>query len=466
MIFTTIWWIAVCSVTKRPLYQVLGGSVVTVPSWLPEKALLLVQHKHRETLRPFFFYAQTSSFALAFCFRENNTVVLISAILYSLYHLVETSESNRHGEYPVLYSLWAMYLVAVFRPETPASFGPASTRTIWYFENEDYRRACAWGIAIHFIFSTGYSKVAVSGWKSWLHPKTMQAYLTCYGQARHAINRPIWMAGNRIVANSRLLSGLVAFSVLTLECILVPASLFLDESRRPQVAYLLIFMHIGIALLLSFKVASSFWTTIPVYLYGFSCQAEFASKPWFLALAIAFGPTLVATILKGGEDGSGLILPENWPWTPVGLFAWQGTVADVLSQLLMTGDTRLVLTTPKVAATGLVGLRVLHQGELRDHDEKMVTEQKDFTDDVHDAVMRTVGFTLVQGGEPLVEVIQSMQYDKSANFSTSMETLVHRTWAWLNVERRLFDARTGEQLTCAYFVRIDPSSGMIKEVLK
>lgn len=467
MVFTATWWILVCSITKRSLFHVMEGSVLTVPSWMPETLLLQIQQRHKRTLRPLLFYAQSFSFALAFSFRENAAIVLVAAMMYSLYHLVETSETNRHGEYPILYSVWAIYLVAVFRPETITSGGAATTRTIAYFENEVYRQACVWGVAIHFVFSAGYSKLTVSGWASWLSPKTMQTYLTCYHQARHAINRPIWMNGNRLVAKSNLLSTLAAFCILTLECIVVPVSLLLDETRRHHVAYLLIAMHVAISLFLSCKVGFSFWTTIPVYLYGFSCPAEFASPPWFLALAIGFGPTMMATMFRGGHsgDGSGSILPENWPCTPVGLFMWDGSMAEALSQLLMTGDTRLVLTTPEVAANGLVGLRIMYQGEHRPDDE-IEGENNNTGAVVHDAVLRTIGFTLVQGEDTFVEVLRNMKEDKASNCSLAIETLVHRTWAWLSVERRLFDAHTGEALTCAFFVRIDTSSGTIKEVLQ
>jgi hypothetical protein len=453
--------------TKKPLFQVMEGSVVTIPSWMPETLLLHIQQRHKHTLRPLLFYAQSASFALAFSFRENTVVVFIAAIMYSLYHLVETSESNRHAEYPILYSVWAMYLVTVFRPDTSDKGGATTTKTIAYYENEIYRQACVWGVAMHFLFSSGYSKVAVSGWTSWLNPKTMQTYLNCYRQARHVINRPIWMAGNRFVAKSNLLSTLVAFCILTLECIIVPFSLLIDDRRRMKVAYLSIAIHVAIAILLSFKVGFSFWTTIPVYLYGFSCAAEFATAPWFLALAIGFGPTIIATMLKGGNtsDRNGTAIPENWPCTPVGLFVWDGAVAEALLHLLMIGDTRLVLTSPEVAANGLVGLRIMHQGDHRRDDEgnceKNVTEAV-----VHDAVMRTIGFTLVQGGDSFVDVFRNMKEDTPSDSSLAVETLVHRTWAWLSVERRLFDAHTGELLTCAFFVRIDSSSGTIIEVLQ
>jgi hypothetical protein len=473
MAFTAIWWILVSGVTRRPLYHVLEGSVVTVPAWMPERALLLVQRWHGGALRPLFFYAQSASLALAFSSRGNNAVAFLSAILYSLYHLVESSETNRHGEYPVLYSLWAMCLVAVFRPEASASnagaAAAATTRTIAYFENEAYRQACVWGVAIHFAFSAGHSKLAVSGWTSWLDPGTVRAYLTCHRRARDVMDRPAWMAGNRLVARSKVLSTLVAFCVLASECVVVPASLLLAGPHRPKVAYLLVAIHVGTALLLSFRAGFSFWTTIPVYLYGFSCPAEFASAPWFLAVVIAFGPTVAATTLGGcGGDGSGsggLALPDSWPWTPVSLFMWDGPAADALSRLLVTGDTRLVLATPKVAANGLVGLRVLHQGERRENDGIAAGGGNDCDDVVHDAVMRTVAFTLAQGGGPLIEVFRNMKYDSTSNFSLSITTLVHRTWAWLGVEQRLFDARTGDPLTCAYFVRIDASSGDVKEVL-
>jgi hypothetical protein len=159
-----------------------------------------------------------------------------------------------------------------------------------------------------------------------------------------------------------------------------------------------------------------------------------------VAASIGMGPTLISILL--------LAMPENWPFTPVSLFMWNGKTAQCLLRLLMTGDTRMVLATTRVASCheDLKGLRVLHHGE--------VIEGKE--DVVHDCVLRTIGFTIMQGNEAVMEAVRALEHDPDID-GVATQTLLHRTWAWLTLDRRLVEAHTGEDLTHVYLVRIDES---------
>jgi hypothetical protein len=62
----------------------------------------------------------------------------------SLYHLLENSTTNRHGDFPLLYNVWAMCL-----------------------PDAGYASAASFGIGIHFVLSSGVSKLLIGG-RRWL----------------------------------------------------------------------------------------------------------------------------------------------------------------------------------------------------------------------------------------------------------------------------------------------------------
>lgn len=422
--YVAVWWILLCCTSQKPLYKATEGAVVTIPSWLPTQFVLLLQK-----FRPAVFNGATIGLALASSFYNVFEIRILAAVLYTLYHLAETSETNRHGEYPILYAMWAMSL-----------------------ENQHHRHACVWGIAIHFVLSTGYAKIAIGGLTKygvpkWIHPDTMSNYLSGYRSARHRLNQPLFPKWNQYIADSNVCCSLLAFLTLMLECVVVPGTLLMEPSYRPIATFAMISMHIGIACVMSIKVGIVFITSIPAYVYGFSCTAAYASTSWQIAAAIGLGPTIMSILL--------LSLPENWPLTPVSLFMWNGETAQRILNLFMTGDTRMVLATQRVASLDILGLRVLHHGELPSSKEMETMEPL-----LHDAVLRVLGFTMVQGSIPLVEAILALKGD----VDNATTTLVCRVGAWLSLERRLVEVHTGEPLSHVYFVRID-QEGRVAEVL-
>ena len=422
---------------RKPLYEVAEGSVITIPSWLSSNFLVKLQ-RHR----PLIFYLEAIGLSLAWCFGNDSVEIrVLAAVLFTLYHLVEHSETNRHGEFPILYSMWAMCL-----------------------QDEEMRRACVWGIAIHFIFSAGYSKVAVGGFHSkyfyplWMHPCTMETYLTCYRRARTGLSRPIFPRINALICRSKLSCTALSLLTIIFECTLAPASLFMDVEQRPMVCYMMITLHVGIALFMSKKVGIVFITSLPVYIYGFQSDVALGSTPWIVASTIGFGPTLFGIMVSGFKN-SVCGLAENWPISPVSLFMWNGKTAQCILQLFMTGDKRMVLATTRVASKedGLLGLRVLHQGETI---TSGVNEHV-----VHDCVMRTLSFTVVHGNEPIVEAVQALCHDPELMHGKAASKLLHRTWTWLTMERRMVEAHTGEDLTRAYFVRVNESMRITEVIL-
>jgi hypothetical protein len=97
-----------CHVQPHPtaLVVVQGDrriSVITIPSWLPKQFVLGLQG-----FRPLLFNGETVCLALACSFHDYNCNRYLTAILYTLYHLTESSKTNQHGKYPILYTLLAL----------------------------------------------------------------------------------------------------------------------------------------------------------------------------------------------------------------------------------------------------------------------------------------------------------------------------------------------------------------------
>ena len=110
-----LWWIFVYGSKKIPLYKICSGSVCTRPSWLP-KSILLWLHEFKAEI----FLSTLPTLLLA----GLTSIRLPSVISVTLYHLLETSVTGRHGEYPLLYNIWAFLLPEPYA--SAISFGKSS----------------------------------------------------------------------------------------------------------------------------------------------------------------------------------------------------------------------------------------------------------------------------------------------------------------------------------------------------
>ena len=123
----------------------------------------------------------------------------------------------------------------------------------------------------------------------------------------------------------------------------------------------------------------------------------------------------------------------------------------------MTGDTRIVMATTRVASRhhdGVIGLRVLHHGEVANGED----------DFVHDCVLRIIGFTLLQGDTPILQAVHELEKDDLQIPGPATSRFLHRLWALLNLDQRLVETHTGADLTHVNLVKIDDSL-RISEVL-
>ncbi|CAK0876155.1 unnamed protein product [Prorocentrum cordatum] len=426
-----LWWALVKRKTGNHLYSLCSSSVITRPSWLSRHhLLLLVSHKRH------IFVALPVALAAGTLAGQHALVRLLAALVVSLYHLTESSHTNRHGEYPMLYTSWAMVL-----PDSLA-------------------HAASMGVAIHFVLSCGIAKCIVGGAKEWVCGGTMSTYLNVYGQS--TTSKPLLRGLNRWLACRA--SVWIGLGTLLLECVAVPLTLLLPCARSRSVIGLwgMVGLHVGIALGMSLNVGLVFLTTLPTYVHGFSCDARVGSAEWWLAAGVALLPSALA-LARGRQ------LAEDWPCTPCSLFMWSGAQAERLSRLTMTGTTRLVLATRRTAQAhpGLVGALVLHHGGSG----AFGTKGAPASPAVHDAVLRATGFTLLH--DNLVGAFDLAAEDLPGAGGSApeaaelqmMRRLLRRLERWLAREQRLLEAESATALERAYFVELDGGGTRVAKVL-
>jgi hypothetical protein len=224
--------------------------------------------------------------------------------------------------------------------------------------------------------------------------------------------------------------------------------------------------HAGIAAAQSFKLALIFCTTPPLYNFlAFTCDAAIGSLAWFLAAAIALRPLFFA-------------VSETWPLSPVHLFMWSGHQARSMSRLLMLGDTRLVLGTRQCTAATALDCPVRPHGLVGGSS----SGGSGMTGllELHDAVMRVIGFTLLQGDGDVHRAVLALLASGAKDAplrgncvtlsdaelmavrhcSTALDTLQR----WLASTKRLVEARSGLPLERVLYVRVG-ADGRVVEVL-
>ena len=481
---TSLWWLFLLRVKGRHLYDLPSarGSVLTRPRWLPAGVLRRL-HKDRRAI----FTLLPLALLIAAWASDSFAARLLAALAVSAYHLLETASTQRHGEFPVLYNSWAM---------------------LW--PDPAVQAGLSLGIAVHFVLSSGMAKVFVGGGSAWLAPSTMTTYLAVYGDSKSA--GPISKTLNRVGRDYPLAATLISAGTLLVECVLAPACiLLLGPEQRWLLCALMLLMHVGIALVMSVPVALAFFTVVPAYLVGFSSTGgaalsiTFGTPQWIIALVVGLGPTALCLLGLGGGGPRGRLLVENWPVSAISLFMFSGGQALTLAAALMTGDTRVVMATEEAVrgadkagqqneeteggASGggaLVGSLVAHHGAV-------MPAFADGTDGggaatvVHDAVLRVIAFTLVQGdlidalppaaetGRSLAVVTSSKEAEAKVEAEADDKGQEARCWnvrpflqrleGFLQREQRLIERHSGRPLTRAFFVKIDLETGKVVSVL-
>ncbi|CAB9506342.1 expressed unknown protein [Seminavis robusta] len=431
---TLLWWVTIRLATGKNLYDITNGSVCTRPSWIPIQYLHYLQRPSR---RRAIFLLSLFALAIGGWGSSSSFVVrLIVAIIFSLYHLVESSVTHRHGEYPLLYNVWAMCLCS----------------------SSEYASAVSFGIAVHFILSTGLAKIVVGG-QQWMLPSTMRFYLSAYYGAKMKLSRPFLPSWNRWTCQRSWATSGIAVATILFECVVVPLTLFLPINTRHIGCTGMILMHIGIFLLMSKQVGIVFITTISTYIVGFQCSALIGTGPWWSAVLVSFLPNLICL----GPFAT--MIPENWPLSAVSLFMWNGGQAKLLAETLMTGETRVVLATAeKSTPQSIVGLPVIHHGAVAPRSGGTVGihgTPRGADRAVHDSVLRVIGFTLLQ--ENLLPVVPRATASIVED-PWDMQKFLVALQTFLQTKQRLFETQSGLPLQRAYYVQIG-ANGNVEEVL-
>ena len=125
----------------------------------------------------------------------------------------------------------------------------------------------------------------------------------------------------------------------------------------------------------------------------------------------------------------------------------------------MTGDSRLVISSDSqpLSADRLVGRRVY--GHADAVEEQVVGAAGGGGCELHDGVLRLLGFTLLRGEAELLPLLRCAGWaapEGKAAVATALER-------WLRTERRLIERRTGRPLRRAAFVRVD-ARGLVAAV--
>ena len=170
---------------------------------------------------------------------SNYQIRCVFALATSVYHLVESSASSRHGEYPWLYISWAWLL-----PDA-------------------WAHAASFGVMVHFVLSSGIAKVIIGG-AGWLDARTLKTYLDVYRPSKSS--PPLSRRVSQEIAARTWMLQLIGAGTILLECLLIPACLLLPPTYRPLGALAMIGMHFGIGLSMSLEVAPPLRRSMPCLL--------------------------------------------------------------------------------------------------------------------------------------------------------------------------------------------------------
>jgi hypothetical protein len=142
----------------------------------------------------------------------------------------------------------------------------------------------------------------------------------------------------------------------------------------------------------------------------------------------------------------------------------------------MTGDTRLVMAVRDCTAQQAVGCAVRQHGLLVDGSGGGGGDRQGRLE-LHDAVLRLIGFTLLQGDSDvhrcLLALLAAGEHDAALRCShvtlcsselAAMQRCIAAVQRWLSSRQRLVEGRSGLTLQRAMFVRVG-NDGCVTEVV-
>jgi hypothetical protein len=137
-----------------------------------------------------------------------------------------------------------------------------------------------------------------------------------------------------------MLLVLISLGTLFFECLVTIASLFLPPRLRVVMVVASVGLHMGIAAMQSLVIGCAFLPNIAGYWLGFAGMGTDLFTPaWWVAVSIVMASVGTLVIRKG------VPVPEDWPVSPIALFAWSHRQWESLFARFAEGKTRIVLCT-------------------------------------------------------------------------------------------------------------------------
>lgn len=259
---------------------------------------------------------------------------LSAAVCATAFHLSDCSRTGAHNGYLMLWNVWTFCILSV-----RLSLG------------------LAFGAAIWFILSSGLSKLWIGGF-GWCYPDTMRSILASFVYKTPKAGGPVLNCLSRMLIRYSFLCGAMGTATVIFEVLYVPImAVFASRGLQIITAYLMVLLHIGIAIVHSSAIGVFFLPNVASYVVGFydfsndplfvksSPTAEdwtpFTGYCWFVGVLLNVTAMLYTA-------WSWKLIAEDWPLTTMALFPWSGQQWRRLHSAFVEGDTRMVAVPPDI----------------------------------------------------------------------------------------------------------------------
>ena len=406
-------------VQGRPLYT---SKKWTVPRACVPSAMLRLCGQRRVYFA--LLIAMLGSFMAASMYPNLWALRLLAALAHTLFSMgCAYALEWGHGQYPVLWTSWALVLLPL-----PFASAVARAATVYLF-------ACA-----------GLAKLCVpTSPAEYLHPGTMRLVMGKGGSFENPTPRfePAWpWLTRRLLCAPRLLRC-AAIGTLILELVLMPLTFLLSAEARLCVALLCLSFHFGIWAVLTQTAGTMFFQLSGLYAFGICGELPVGSAAWACGIIVAALP-----FASFAAFGHCWVMSERWPMTNCALFPWSERQICFVFDHLVTGPTRLVLTTHHVSEDELLGQPIVSRGQVCAPPAGVA---------LHDAFGNLWNWTKVYP-----EFVAALNASCASGDPCG---LVDPTTIWLARSKPLAETLSGRPLVCASLVELDPSTKRVRRVV-
>ncbi|CAK0909044.1 unnamed protein product [Prorocentrum cordatum] len=242
---------------------------------------------------------------------------------------------------------------------------------------------------------------------------------------------PVLNCLSRLIIRSDVLCGALGAATVMFEVLYVPSvAAFAPRGLQIITAYLMVLLHIGIALVHSSAIGVFFLPNVASYVVGFY---DFSDDPLFVRSAPAAGDWTpfegycwfvgvllnVAAVLY--TAWSRKLIVEDWPLTTMALFPWSGQQWQNLHNAFVEGDTRVVAVPPHIGEC--IKDRVRQRTSEGASELACISEIF-----VGSPVVPIVGAAKLRGDEDGIVTIGTGKASGNASISSLWERIRHTRW--------------------------------------